>query len=318
VDPLLSPRSLIAEPVIAATSVAAPTFKSIRRIPQPPSRPTRTTRAVQRFRALVLAFLPPSLLRVTAEEGISSSNSSPDMYRGPCERPDPGADATRTWTPASGTATSTGALGNTEPTSWQRHRVVLGGSRWTRLRAILVPLAVSVVCPPLRPPVFPRTNAAPNTPSALRIRRRPLPGSIPMRRAAARRLPVRSTSFKRRTNRSSEYRTSRGFETEENLPLLERGEPIDHRCSEPLITLAAGCQPCHRLHKAARDSGRVVMTTRMRWMTIAIGAAIVASTFALWFLWLAPQPRVLIVGSTTTTQDTGLLDVLQAEYNRQT
>ena len=60
------------------------------------------------------------------------------------------------------------------------------------------------------------------------------------------------------------------------------------------------------------------MTTRMRWMTIAIGAAIVASTFALWFLWLAPQPRVLIVGSTTTTQDTGLLDVLQAEYTRQT
>src|SRR5207244_11161940 len=60
------------------------------------------------------------------------------------------------------------------------------------------------------------------------------------------------------------------------------------------------------------------MTTRLKWMTIAIGTAVVVSTLALWFLWLAPQPRVLIVGSTTTTQDTGLLDVLQAEYTRQT
>src|SRR5205809_6484063 len=64
--------------------------------------------------------------------------------------------------------------------------------------------------------------------------------------------------------------------------------------------------------------GRVVMTTRLTWMTIAIGTAVVVSTLAPWFLWLAPQPRVLIVGSTTTTQDTGLLDVLQAEYTRQT
>src|SRR3989441_6792907 len=64
--------------------------------------------------------------------------------------------------------------------------------------------------------------------------------------------------------------------------------------------------------------GRVVMTTRLKWITIAIGTAVVVSTLALWFLWLAPQPRVLIVGSTTTTQDTGLLDVLQAEYTRQT
>src|SRR2546426_10828837 len=64
--------------------------------------------------------------------------------------------------------------------------------------------------------------------------------------------------------------------------------------------------------------GRVVMTTRLTWMTIAIGTAVVVSTLALWFLWLAPQPRVLIVGSTTTTQDTALLDVLQAEYIRQT
>src|SRR5207244_12695084 len=60
------------------------------------------------------------------------------------------------------------------------------------------------------------------------------------------------------------------------------------------------------------------MTTRLKWMTIAIGTAVVVSTLALWFIWLAPQPRVLIVGSTTTTQDTGLLDVLQAEYTRQT
>src|SRR3989475_8095813 len=60
------------------------------------------------------------------------------------------------------------------------------------------------------------------------------------------------------------------------------------------------------------------MTTRLKWITIAIGTAVVVSTLALWFLWLAPQPRVLIVGSTTTTQDTGLLDVLQAEYIRQT
>src|SRR2546422_1771076 len=60
------------------------------------------------------------------------------------------------------------------------------------------------------------------------------------------------------------------------------------------------------------------MTTRLKWITIAIGTAVVLSTLALWFLWLAPQPRVLIVGSTTTTQDTGLLDVLQAEYTRQT
>src|SRR2546429_2165824 len=64
--------------------------------------------------------------------------------------------------------------------------------------------------------------------------------------------------------------------------------------------------------------GRVVMTTRLTWMTIAIGTAVVVSPLALWFLWLSPQPRVLIVGSTTTTQDTGLLDVLQAEYTRQT
>src|SRR2546422_1113693 len=60
------------------------------------------------------------------------------------------------------------------------------------------------------------------------------------------------------------------------------------------------------------------MTTRLKWMTIAIGTAVVVSTLALWFIWLAPQPRVLIVGSTTTTQDTGLLDVMQAEYTRQT
>src|SRR2546422_5357954 len=60
------------------------------------------------------------------------------------------------------------------------------------------------------------------------------------------------------------------------------------------------------------------MTTRLKWITIAIGTAVVVSTLALWFLWLAPQPRVLIVGSTTTTQDTGLLDVLQTEYTRQT
>src|SRR2546427_11827695 len=60
------------------------------------------------------------------------------------------------------------------------------------------------------------------------------------------------------------------------------------------------------------------MTTRLKWITIAIGTAVVLSTLALWFLWLAPQPRVLIVGSTTRTQDTGLLDVLQAEYTRQT
>src|SRR2546422_6333406 len=60
------------------------------------------------------------------------------------------------------------------------------------------------------------------------------------------------------------------------------------------------------------------MTTRLKWITIAIGTAVVLSTLALWFLWLAPQPRVLIVGSTTTTQDTGLIDVLQAEYTRQT
>src|SRR2546428_13601152 len=60
------------------------------------------------------------------------------------------------------------------------------------------------------------------------------------------------------------------------------------------------------------------MTTRLKWITIAIGTAVVVSTLALWFLWLAPQPRVLIVGSTTTTQDTGLLDVMQAEYTRQT
>src|SRR5256885_11306280 len=60
------------------------------------------------------------------------------------------------------------------------------------------------------------------------------------------------------------------------------------------------------------------MTTRLKWITIAIGTAVVVSTLTLSFLWLAPQPRVLIVGSTTTTQDTGLLDVLQAEYIRQT
>src|SRR2546422_3992151 len=60
------------------------------------------------------------------------------------------------------------------------------------------------------------------------------------------------------------------------------------------------------------------MTTRLKWITIAIGTAVVVSTLTLSFLWLAPQPRVLIVGSTTTTQDTALLDVLQAEYIRQT
>src|SRR5256885_16357088 len=59
------------------------------------------------------------------------------------------------------------------------------------------------------------------------------------------------------------------------------------------------------------------MTTRLKWMTVAIGTAVIASTLALWFLWLGPEPRVLIVGSTTTTQDTGLLDVLQGEYTRQ-
>src|SRR5206468_10836933 len=60
------------------------------------------------------------------------------------------------------------------------------------------------------------------------------------------------------------------------------------------------------------------MTTRLKWITIAIGTAVVLSTLALWFVWLAPQPRVLIVGSTATTQATGLLDVLQAEDTRQT
>src|SRR5438445_13423465 len=60
------------------------------------------------------------------------------------------------------------------------------------------------------------------------------------------------------------------------------------------------------------------MTTRLKWMTVAIGTAIVVSTLALWVLWVGPEPRVLIVGSTTTTQDTGLLDVLQGEYTRQT
>src|SRR5438445_79398 len=55
------------------------------------------------------------------------------------------------------------------------------------------------------------------------------------------------------------------------------------------------------------------MTTRLKWMTVAIGTAVIASTLALWFLWLGPEPRVLIVGSTTTTQDTGLLDVLQGD-----
>jgi tungstate transport system substrate-binding protein len=60
------------------------------------------------------------------------------------------------------------------------------------------------------------------------------------------------------------------------------------------------------------------MTTRGKWMALAIGAAVVVSTLAVWFFWAAPRDRVLIVGSTTTTQDTGLLDVLQAEYTRQT
>src|SRR5256712_7197320 len=60
------------------------------------------------------------------------------------------------------------------------------------------------------------------------------------------------------------------------------------------------------------------MTTRLKWMVFVVGTAVVVSTLALWFLWLGPQPRVLIVGSTTTTQDTGLLDVLQGEYTRQT
>src|SRR3989454_9835710 len=60
------------------------------------------------------------------------------------------------------------------------------------------------------------------------------------------------------------------------------------------------------------------MTTRLKWMVSVVGTAVVVSTLALWFLWLGPQSRVLIVGSTTTTQDTGLLDVLQGEYARQT
>jgi len=60
------------------------------------------------------------------------------------------------------------------------------------------------------------------------------------------------------------------------------------------------------------------MTTRRKWMTIAVGTAVIVSTLAVWFLWSGPQPRVLILGSTTTTQDTGLLDVLQMEYTRQT
>src|SRR2546426_5459231 len=60
------------------------------------------------------------------------------------------------------------------------------------------------------------------------------------------------------------------------------------------------------------------MTTRLKWMVFVVGTAVVVSTLALWFLWLGPEPRVLIVGSTTTTQDTGLLDVLQGEYTRQT
>src|SRR2546430_15280980 len=60
------------------------------------------------------------------------------------------------------------------------------------------------------------------------------------------------------------------------------------------------------------------MTTRLKWITIAIGTAVVLSTLALWFLWLAPQPRVLIVGSPTTTPGPGLRDVLQPAYTRQT
>src|SRR2546427_4062268 len=69
-----------------------------------------------------------------------------------------------------------------------------------------------------------------------------------------------------------------------------------------------------RLHKIRL----VVMTTRGKWMSLAVGTAVIVSTLAAWFLWLGPQPRVLILGSTTTTQDTGLLDVLQVEYTRQT
>lgn len=60
------------------------------------------------------------------------------------------------------------------------------------------------------------------------------------------------------------------------------------------------------------------MTTRFKWITVVIAAVVIASTAVVWLVWLAPQPRVLIVGSTTTTQDTGLLDILQAEYTRQT
>src|SRR3989475_6258135 len=69
-----------------------------------------------------------------------------------------------------------------------------------------------------------------------------------------------------------------------------------------------------RLHKIRR----VVMTTREKWMSLAVGTAVIVSTLAAWFLWLGPQPPVLILGSTTTTQDTGLLDMLQMEYTRQT
>src|SRR5207245_9580948 len=124
----------------------------------------------------------------------------------------------------------------------QRHRVLPGGSWSTGLRAILVPLTVSVVCPPLRPPVLPRTKTVPTAASALRIMRRQLPRSSPRRRAAARKLPVCWLSLSRRATRSSEYRKSGGFE-DEGLSRRERGETIDHRCSEPLIILVAGPSP---------------------------------------------------------------------------
>ncbi|HEX9567134.1 MAG TPA: substrate-binding domain-containing protein, partial [Thermoplasmata archaeon] len=60
------------------------------------------------------------------------------------------------------------------------------------------------------------------------------------------------------------------------------------------------------------------MTTRLKWMAVAIGTAVVVSTLALWSLWMGPQPRVLIVGSTTTTQDTGLLEALLPAFEQRT
>src|SRR5207245_9690641 len=145
----------------------------------------------------------------------------------------------------------------------------------------------------------------------------PLPGSIPRRRAAARSFPVCLPSRRRRASRPSEYRRLRGFE-DADLPRLERGETIDHRCSEPLIILAARPSPTSETSYGDVGFGRVVQTARLNGMCFVLGTAVVVSTLALWFLWLGPQPRVLIVGSTTTTQDTGLLDVLQGEYTRQT